>query len=242
MSVPNSIPPSPAPRHVRPWTVWMLVALICVGGVVGVNILLKKVVPESYAQNQRLPYIGKLDKDLDALEASGRKLKLSELDGKVYIVAYVYTTCPRGCAGIVDTMRTFQQRFSNHPKFHLVSVTLDPEHDTPEQLTRFIEAQELDRSNWWFVTGDPEALRFYMTKVYQFKPVREIPAAERLSPEDRWDHELRITLIDANRHIRETYKLDEPDPGIQKLVMAKLEKDIADVLAEADKEEAERKK
>lgn len=212
----------------------MLIIFICVGGVVGVNILLNRVLPKALAENQRLPYLARLDKDLDAIEASGRKVKLSELDGKVYIVAYVYTTCPRGCAGIVDTMRVLQQKFAGHPKFHLVSVTLDPEYDTPEQLTRFTEAHNIDRSNWWFITGDPEALRYYMTNVYLFKPVREIPPAERLSPEDRWDHELRITLIDADRHIRETYKLDEPDPGIQKLVMAKLEKDIADLLAEAD--------
>ncbi len=220
----------------------MLVALICVGGLVGINILLKRVVPEVIAQDQRLPYLGRLDMDLDALEASGRKIKLSELDGKVYLVAYVYTTCPRGCAGLVDTMRTIQTRFAGHPKFHLVSVTLDADHDTPEQLTRFIDAQELDRSNWWFVTGDQKALRYYMTKAYQFKPVREVPVEERLNELDLWDHELRLTLIDANRHIRETYKMDEPDPGIRNLVLAKLESDVADVLAEAEAEAAGKKR
>ena len=76
----------------------MLVAVILVGGLVGTQILFKKIVPEATDAQQRLPYRTRLNKDLAALEASGREINLSQLDGKVYLVGYVYTTCPRGCA------------------------------------------------------------------------------------------------------------------------------------------------
>ncbi len=237
MSSPAAPPTDPPPR-VRPWTVWMLVAVILVGGLVGTQILFKKIVPEATDAQQRLPYRTRLNKDLAALEASGREINLSQLDGKVYLVGYVYTTCPRGCAGVVARMKELQAKFGSNPLFHLVSVSLNPEHDTPAQLTKFIEAQEIDRSNWWFVTGDPKALRYYMTKGFGFPAVRDIPPAERINEFDLYEHKLAIALVDAKSHVREYYSLEEPDAGIQRLVNEKMEKDIAAVLAEAQAEAA----
>jgi len=226
-------PPDPddAPR-VRPWTIWALVAVIAFGGVVGTQILFKRVVPDITDKAKRLPYLTRLEKDLEATESSGQIVRLSQLDGKVFLIAYVYTTCPRGCAEVVDKMRAMHEKFGADPRFHLVSVSLNPSHDTAEQLTKFREAHGLTGSNWWFLTGDQNALRYYMTKQVKLRPVSDIPESDRLSPEDLFDHDTRVALVDAQSHIREYYDVAAPDPGINRLIMQKLEADIASVLAE----------
>jgi cytochrome oxidase Cu insertion factor (SCO1/SenC/PrrC family) len=224
-------PDDDAPR-VRPWTIWMLVAVIAVGGVVGTQILFKKVVPEAIKKDQRLPYVAVLERDIEATESHGGPVRLGQLAGKVYLIAYVYSTCPRGCAGIVEKMIELQKKFAGEPRFHLVSVSVHPTHDTPEQLTKFAEAQEIDRSNWWFLTGDLEALRYFMTKQVRLDPVRDIPEAERLNEFDLFDHDQRVALVDGNRRVRGYYEVMAPDPGISRLVMEKLERDIRAVLAE----------
>ena len=237
MSTPPSAPVSPgatsddAPR-VRPWTIWALIAIIALGGVVGTQLLFKRIVPEVANKAKRLPYLTRLEKDLEATNSTGQTVRLSQLDGKVFLIAYVYTTCPRGCAEVVDRMRAMQAKFGSDPRFHLVSVSLNPAHDTPEQLARFREAHGLTAPNWWFLTGDQEALRYYMTKQVNLRPVLDIPEKERLSPEDLFDHDTRVALVDAQSHVREYYDVAAPDPGISRLVMQKLEADIASVLAE----------
>lgn len=229
---PPAAPAPDDPPRIRPWTIWFLVAVIAVGGVVGTQLLFKRVVPDVIDKAQRLPYITRLEKDLEAVESSGGNVRLSQLDGKVFLIAWVYTTCPRGCAQVVDQMKSMQAKFGHDPRFHLVSVSLNPSHDTPEQLTRFREAHDLTSPNWWFLTGDAEALRYYMNKQVRFDTVRDVPEDERITPQDLFYHDTRVALVDAQSHIREYYDVDAPDPGINRLVMQKLERDIAAVLAE----------
>jgi len=226
-------PPAPpeAPR-VRPWTIWALIAVIAFGGLVGTQLLFKRIVPEVNKKAQRLPYLARLEKDLEAVNSSGQTVRLSQLDGKVFLIAYVYTTCPRGCAEVIDKMRAMYAKYGSDPRFHLVSVSVNPTHDTADQLTKFREAHGLTASNWWFLTGDQEALRYYMTKQVNLRPVVDIPEKDRLSPEDLFDHDTRVALVDAQSHVREYYDVAAPDPGINRLIMQKLETDIASVLAE----------
>ncbi|MFN0125396.1 MAG: SCO family protein [Verrucomicrobiales bacterium] len=228
---PHASSPDDPPR-VRPWTIWALIAVIAFGGVVGTQLLFKRIVPEVANQAKRLPYLTRLEKDLEAVDSSGRNVRLSQLDGKVFLIAWVYTTCPRGCAEVVAKMKAMNDKFGADPRFHLVSVSLNPDHDTPEQLTRFREAHGLAAPNWLFLTGDAEALRYYMAKQVKFHAVRDIPTAERLSAEDLYEHDTRVALIDAQGHVREYYDVTAPDPGINRLVMQKLEHDIAAVLGE----------
>lgn len=228
----NPPPPSAETPTVRPWTIWALVAVIIFGGLVGTQLLFKRIVPEVTKKAQRLPYLGRLEKDLEAVDSTGKTVRLSQLDGKVFLIAYVYTTCPRGCAEVVDKMRAMHARYGSDPRFHLVSVSLHPSHDTPEQLTAFRTTHGLTAPNWWFLTGNQEALRYYMTKQVNLRPVVDIPESDRVSPEDLFDHDTRVALVDAQSHVREYYDVTAPDPGINRLIMQKLESDIASVLAE----------
>jgi cytochrome oxidase Cu insertion factor (SCO1/SenC/PrrC family) len=213
----------------------MLVAVIILGGVVGTQLLFQKIVPEASKVDQRPPYLARIEQDLEATEANGITVRLGELGGKVYVISYIYTTCPRGCAGVVARMKELQEKFAAEPRFRLVSVSVNPPHDTPAALTAFADAHGLSRERWWLLTGDQEALRRFMTRQVKFSPVRDIPPEQRLSEFDIVEHDLRVALIDGGAHVRGYYDVMHPDPGISSLFMEKLERDIRTVLAEAGK-------
>jgi len=56
-------------------------------------------------------------------------------------------------------MKGLQSRISDVPSAHFVSVSVDPRNDTPEVIKAYMTKNELDESNWRFVTGEEEAIR-----------------------------------------------------------------------------------
>ncbi len=223
----------PVRAPIKPWTVWLLVILIILSGFVGIRVIFDKIVPEISNKDQRLPYKTRLEKDLEAIESSGKPVRLGQLQGKVYLIGYLYTKCSRGCAGVAEKMREMQRQFASEPGFHLVSVSLDPAHDSPEELAKYAEAHKLDRRNWWFLTGEQRELHGYMTSQVQLSPVREIPLKDRLSEFDVYEHDLRLALVDAGGHIRGYYDPMIGDESLGKLVMENMERDIKSLLSEA---------
>lgn len=89
----------------------------------------------------------------------------------------------------------------------LVSVTLDPAHDTPEVLRRYAAAHRARPGRWLFLTGERAAIR----RLEQSCQVQsqEDPDAE---PAQRITHTSRVMLIDAEGTVRGTYLIVEPIP------------------------------
>lgn len=230
---PTPAPPPPPDERppIRAWTVWMTVVIIILGGIIGTQILFKKVVPEAARADQRLPYLKRLERDLEATESRGETVRLGQLEGKVYLLSYVYTTCSRGCGGVVEQMKALGDRFRDNPRFRLVAVSVNPSHDTAEVLDRFRRAHDLG-DQWWLLTGEQEMLRSYMSGQGGFLPVRDIPPEQRLNEFDLFEHDFRVALVDAAGRIRGYYEVMHPDEGIRGLIMERLENDIREVLAE----------
>jgi protein SCO1 len=222
----------PAPG--KPLTVWLCVAVILGGFFVGIKYIQEKVLPDIQASADHPPKIRRLEKDLEATERSGKTVRLGELKGKVFLLSYVYTSCPRGCGGVIAQLRDVHKTFGSNPKFHMITASVYASHEPPELLQTFAKAHEVDFPNWWFLTGDESAIRTFMQKSVGLEPVNDVPVAERISPTDLFEHDLRVVLVDAQGHVRGYHQVGNPDPGIQKMVMEKLNKDLATVLAEKD--------
>jgi protein SCO1 len=139
----------------------------------------------------------------------------------------VFTRCPRGCAGVLGKLKQLHKEIGNHPDVQFISFTLDPE-DTPEMMKKFADGLSIaETDNWWFVNGDKDAVRAYMEKHFQFRPVKDMPMEERLSPDDKYIHDLRVAIADHQGHIRGLYDIMNADPEFQKFWDDKLRKDLA---------------
>src|SRR5262245_59902972 len=64
----------------------------------------------------------------------GRRLSLNELHGKVVVVTFIYTSCADACPLLTAKMAALQDDLGNEfgPKIFFLSITVDPERDTPE--------------------------------------------------------------------------------------------------------------
>lgn len=86
---------------------------------------------------------------------NGDTLPLNQLEGKLQVVAMVYTTCQYACPRIVAQLKAIETALSDQPtdQFGICLVTIDPERDTVEAFNRFAKEQSLDANRWTFLRG-----------------------------------------------------------------------------------------
>lgn len=183
-------------------TVAILMVIMALGIVVFFNYYMKI---RRDAASGRLPMQGRVETDLGWVDQDGKERKLHDLLGKVIVFSYVYTTCPMGCAGIVDEMAKLQQEFGSNPNFHLVSISLYPEFDRPERLKAWMEARGVGGDNWWFLTspdGSGDTVRKWMQRTFHIGATRKPQEHIDRNPADVWEHQLVMALVDGRGNIR----------------------------------------
>ena len=146
---------------------------------------------------ERLPTIGAAP-DFALTSQDGAEVTLASLRGKVVAVAFIYTWCPDVCPMLTDKMARVQDELGPDfgTKVAFVSITVDPERDTPEALKEYAEAFDANFAGWSFLTGEPEAVR----AVARRYGVVALPAAD-----GQVDHTLLTTLIDRRGTMRVQY-------------------------------------
>ncbi len=214
---------APSKPRIHPWSIWLII-IIMMGGLVVYYNYLKTLQRQS--QNSRPPYIKRLEDNLKVTRSSGEETSLKELKGKTWLVSHIFTRCPGQCAGIGVELKELQEEFGDDPNFHIVSVSMDPTYDTPDILKRFRETHQLEGDNWWFVTGDPEPVNDYMRKFFFFAPQVK-PEKDRDNPNDIYNHDTKIALVDGGAHVRGWYN------AFDAMAMDKLRRDLKFVLKEA---------
>lgn len=220
-------------KRINPWSIWIPIIIIVLGVVVLYNYLVMQTMQR---EKDRPAYFTRLEHNLKGLtERSGKQVELNDLRGKVILMAYVYTSCPRGCSMIVEEMKHVYDEFApTHPGFQVVSFTIDPD-DTPENMKKFADSRGITKDNWWFVNGPKNDVRTFLSYEVKFYDVKEIPEKDRFSPADKYEHDMRVALIDHEGHVRGMYNIINPDPEFQKLDREKLRRHLAYLLAEQEK-------
>jgi protein SCO1/2 len=90
--------------------------------------------------------------------AAEQALRLGHLQGKVQVLAMVYTTCESSCPIIVSLMQHLEAALPPELRSHVgfVLVTLDPERDTPSSLRAYSDKMHLDSASWSLLSGHPD--------------------------------------------------------------------------------------
>lgn len=95
-----------------------------------------------------------------ALEnADGEPVGLADLRGKVVVLHFIYAACPDVCplhADLVGRIQEMVNQTEMRDRVRFVSITTDPERDTPEVMRDYGETHRLDPANWVFLTSGPE--------------------------------------------------------------------------------------
>ena len=115
--------------------------------------------------------------DTPLLTESGRAVRFysDALKDKVVLVNFVFTqcgdTCPLITARLVQVKKELGEAFGRDVRF--VSISVDPEHDRPEDLVRFAKKFDAVHPEWWFLTGEKADVELVLKKLGAYTPERE---------------------------------------------------------------------
>lgn len=90
----------------------------------------------------------------------GAQVSLAKLRGKVVAVTFIFTRCTATCPVLTPMMSLVQDRLGGDfgSKIAFASITIDPEHDTPEMLKLYAQMHGADVAGWSFLTGPPSVI------------------------------------------------------------------------------------
>lgn len=141
-------------------------------------------------------------------DQDGRSFSEQNLDGKVWVAAFMFTRCPSICPEMMRRMRQLQeQAAARNLPLSFLSFTVDPENDTPEVLRKFAAQYQADTRTWTFLTGDNAVIRAAAEQGFKIGvDGSPRPGAEHLGI----THGTHLVLLDGSRTIRGYYQSSEP--------------------------------
>ena len=116
--------------------------------------------PQQTFQQQPLPKIAPAP-EFSLTSQDGGRVTLADFRGKVVAVTFIYTLCTTTCPVLTPMMSFVQDQLGSNfgTKIAFVSITVDPERDTPQVLKEYAQAFDANLAGWAFLTGTPDAIR-----------------------------------------------------------------------------------
>ena len=149
------------------------------------------------SSEQRLPVIGPAP-EFALTSQDGLPVTPADFRGRVVAVTFIYTACPDVCPLLTDKMAHVRDELGAAfgPEVAFVSITVDPEHDTPEVLKEYAATFDADPGGWVFLTGAPADVR---------EAAQGFGVAVAKPTDGQVAHTLLTTLVDRDGAMRVQY-------------------------------------
>jgi protein SCO1 len=156
----------------------------------------------------------------------GRAVTLADLRGQVSVVNVIFTRCPGPCLTMSRQFAMLQKQLSARDPVRLVSLTVDPEFDTPGILKAYGDKLGTDPARWWFLTGSNAELRRVAIDDFKFVAVpKDVESQE--SKDDLFIHSTYFMVLDGRGRVRAVIESAEPGAVKQALeTVARLQTEL----------------
>jgi protein SCO1/2 len=182
------------------WIVW--------GGLILVMATVVAAFTVSKLRRPPLPIYGSVP-DFALTNQFGRVVSLSDLRGKVWVADIIFTRCPGPCAKMTREMSELQSAIQADAAVQFVSLTADPEFDTPDVLRQYGEKFRASAGRWYFLTGRKPELYRLATKGLMLA-LDEVKPEERVTDNDLFVHSTKFLVVDKQGRIRAIFDGAEP--------------------------------
>ena len=181
-------------------TVLVLTLLLCVGTFA------------SCKKPEPLPKLA-LVPNFELTNQDAKRFRGADLDGKVWVAGFFFTSCPSICPALTERMRSIQKQTAQLKNTHYVFFSVDPRVDTPAVLNDYAKRYGADTKTWHFATGNIDAIKKTVVKGFKLRMGEREERAK-----GRYDimHASHFALVDKKRQIRGYYRSD--DQGTAKLI------------------------
>ena len=197
-----------------PFMVWVITFLVAITLIAGASRIFRNSERRSYEETAPIGTVP----DFHFTTQEGKTLSREDLLGKVWVIDFFFTRCPGPCPMMSSRMAEISKELKKAKDVRLISLSIDPEHDTPEVLKEYASHLGADPDRWIFLTGPQHVVQEFTTKGM----LQALSNADPAAPV----HSTRFLVIDRQGKIRIARKLDEPEL-VQKLLM-----DIGNLLRE----------
>ncbi|MET0462167.1 MAG: SCO family protein [Chitinophagaceae bacterium] len=154
------------------------------------------------------------------INQDGQKVTDKDMEGKVYVAEYFFTTCPGICPTMNRNMRQVYDKFKGEKDFLILSHTCQPEVDSVAQLKHYADSMQVDTKQWIFLTGRKDSLYTMARTSYTI----DDPANNLKSIEDDFMHTQFWALVNKKGEVKKIYD------GLKPSEIRELEKDIEKLL------------
>ncbi len=147
----------------------------------------------------KLPEYGKVPA-FSMTDSEGHAFDSKALAGKVWIADIIYTNCPAECPRMTAQMHKIEQQVKGQEDVRLVSISVDPQRDTPSVLNDFAHRFGGPTPQWTFLTGSPQTVHLL---AYQTLHLGDIIG--------KIEHSTKFVLIDKHGNLRGYYSAFDPE-------------------------------
>ena len=146
--------------------------------------------------------------DFTLMNQNGKPIKLSQYRGRALVLTFIYTRCPLPdyCPLMTGNFSEIEKALKASPavyaKTHLLSLTVDPEYDTPKVLRAYANNHSADLEHWDFLTGDKD----------EVKRIATYFGMQYWRDADQIVHSLRTAIIGADGRVAKLYNGNEWKP------------------------------
>ena len=161
-----------------------------------------------------LPMLGELPA-FSLLAEDGKPFGRDDLLGRVWIADFVYTSCSDACPRLQTKMKKLQDRLiplEQGGNIGLLSISVDPERDTPQKLKEYAETFGARAGLWRSLTGDQKEVERTVVRGFH-TAMAKMPREDADPHAEAFDimHGERLVLVDRMGRIRGYYDADDPD-------------------------------
>ena len=133
-------------------------------------------------------------------DSEGHPFNGKQLVGKVWVVDFIYTNCPGPCPRMTSQMHRIEEEVKSDQDVKLISISVDPDRDTPAVLNAFAKRFGGPTPQWRFLTGSPDTVHLLAHEVFKVGDVIST-----------MDHSTKFMLVDKSGQLRGYYSTFDED-------------------------------
>jgi cytochrome oxidase Cu insertion factor (SCO1/SenC/PrrC family) len=166
------------------------------------------------------PILGQVA-DFALTNQAGREVTLGDLRGHVWVADIVFTRCAGPCPRMTRQMKLLQDALPSDSGVKLVTLTTDPDFDTPEVLKAYAERFEANPDRWMFLTGTKKQIAGLAIDSLKLTAIEQKPE-DRKDPADLFIHSTILVVVDKQGRLRGIFETEgegvDPAPERSKLL------------------------
>ncbi|MEO8794278.1 MAG: SCO family protein [Daejeonella sp.] len=163
-------------------------------------------------------------RNFSLIDQQGKDFSLNADSNRITVVNFFFTRCPSFCSDMNKEMARVANRYSNNNLLRFISISVDPDFDSPKVLAKYSSNYNLPVDKWRFLTGNQDSIYNIARQDFLVDAIRDSNKVDNVI------HSPMLILLDPQKRIRGYYdstnktEVDKLSDEIKVLITEELRK------------------